>query len=158
MSEPIHGAPLVLRAMRLSDLPEVLLIERRSFATPWAEGNFSGLMRRPSATLIVAELDEAVAGYAVLWFAADEGELGNLAILPELRRRGLGRRLLDRAIEEATGRGARRLFLEVRESNGGARRLYEAAGFQLDGVRRGYYTAPTEDAVLMSLQVQNEAR
>jgi ribosomal-protein-alanine N-acetyltransferase len=144
--------------MRPVDLPDVMLIERRSFGAPWEESTFRGLMRRPSATLTVAELDGRVVGFAVLWFAADEGELGDLAVLPEERGRGIGTDLLDQAILEARNRGCRFLYLEVREGNPGAQRLYERAGFEVVGVRKDYYSTPTEDAIVMRLEVQDLAR
>lgn len=156
MSSPARRGPgpgLVLRAMRESDLRRVLHIERRSFTIPWSESTFRGLLRRNSAALMVGDRAGEVIGYLVLWFAADEAELGDLAVLPEERRRGYGRWLLGHAIEEARRRGARRLFLEVRESNRAARRMYETAGFTVAGVRADYYTEPREDAVLMTVRL-----
>ncbi len=128
--------------MRPDDLAEVMIIERRSFATPWEERTFRGLMRRPSAALMVAEVEGRVEGFAVIWFAADEGELGDLAVRPERRRAGIARELLRRSIDEAERRHIRSLYLEVRASNLAARRLYESAGFHVAGVRKDYYSTP----------------
>ena len=139
-----------------------MIIERRSFSAPWEEGTFRGLMRRPSAALFVAEVvAEAIAdvvGYSVAWFAADEGELGDLAVHPDCRGRGIGRALLRHNVSEAIRREIRFLYLEVREGNLAARRLYEAAGFEVVGVRRKYYAEPPEDAVVMRLTLQDSAR
>jgi ribosomal-protein-alanine N-acetyltransferase len=146
----------VLRPMREADLRQVLHIERRSFTIPWSEATFRGLLRRQSAALIVAERAGKVVGYAVLWFAADEAELGDMAVLPEARRRGLGRWLLDAALAEAARRGAERVYLEVRASNAAARSLYEGAGFSTAGVRPGYYSEPEEDAILMTRPPQTD--
>jgi ribosomal-protein-alanine N-acetyltransferase len=146
----------VLRPMREADLRQVLHIERRSFTIPWSEATFRGLLRRQSAALIVAERAGKVVGYAVLWFAADEAELGDMAVLPEARRRGLGRWLLDAALAEAARRGAERVYLEVRASNAAARSLYEGAGFETAGVRPGYYSEPEEDAILMTRPPQTD--
>lgn len=150
-----EGPPggIVLRPMREADLRQVLHIERRSFTIPWSDTTFRGLLRRQSATLLVAERAGEVVGYAALWFAADEAELGDLAVLPEARGRGLGRRLLDAALAEAMRRGAKKVYLEVRESNAAARRLYERAGFTTAAVRSDYYTEPREDAILMTRPV-----
>lgn len=142
--------------MREADLRDVLHIERRSFSIPWSEATFRGLLRRRSAALLAAERQGRVVAYAVLWFAADEAELGDLAVLPEERRRGIGRWLLAHAMAEAGRRGARRVFLEVRESNAAARRMYESEGFSIAGIRPGYYSEPREDAILMSRQVHAE--
>jgi ribosomal-protein-alanine N-acetyltransferase len=144
--------------MRPSDVQDVMLIERRSFTAPWEESTFRGLMRRPSAALLVAESEERVVGFSVLWFIADEGELGDLAVLPELRGRGVGHLLLERSVREAAERKIRVLYLEVREGNADARRLYERAGFEVVGVREDYYVSPVEDAVVMRLNVQDSPR
>lgn len=142
-------AGLGLRPMREGDLRQVLHIERRSFTLPWSAATFRGLLRRRSAALLVAERVDKVLAYAVLWFAADEAELGDLAVLPEARGAGVGRWLLEHAVAEARQRGASQIFLEVRESNVAARHMYERAGFGVVGLRGDYYTEPVEDAVLM---------
>jgi len=151
-------AAATVRTMRLADLTEVMSIERRSFSAPWEESTFRGLLRRPSAALLVAETGGAVAGYSVMWFATDEGELGDIAVLPELRGRGIGRHLLSESARIAATRGARSLFLEVRETNNMARGLYETVGFRVVGVRKEYYAEPIEDAIVMRLELQDTVR
>jgi len=147
-----------VRSMSSADLLDVMLIERRSFSVPWEESTFRGLMRRPSVALLVAELDGRVAGYSVTWFTDDEAELGDIAVLPELRGRGIGSLLLRESITLAAGRGARFLHLEVRHGNEVARRLYEKAGFDVAGVRKEYYTEPVEDAIVMRLNLHDTVR
>lgn len=147
---------LILRRMQEADLRQVLHIERRSFTIPWSDATFRGLLRRQSTALLVAERAGRVVAYAVLWFAADEAELGDMAVLPEARRRGLGRWLLDGALAEAARRGAKRVFLDVRESNVEARALYERAGFEAVGVRPDYYSEPREDAIVMTRGLETD--
>lgn len=147
-----------VRAMRPADLAEVMVIERRSFSAPWEESTFRGLMRRPSAALLVAEIDDELVGYSVMWFAADEGELGDIAVLPERRGSGIGRRLLHESIVGAASRGIRSLYLEVRESNEVARGLYAKVGFEVVAVRKQYYAEPVEDAIVMKLDPQDVVR
>jgi ribosomal-protein-alanine N-acetyltransferase len=134
------------------DLADVLAIERVSFPTPWSERTFRNLMRRANARLWVAESGAGVLGYAVAWFAGPEAELGGLAVTPEARRRGIGRTLVKAVLEDARSCGIRLVFLEVRESNAAARRLYERAGFETVGRRPGYYVSPVEDALVMSIE------
>ena len=148
-----------IRPMSPGDLSDVLEIERASFPTPWAESTFRNLMRRANARLWVAEsLDGATLGYAVAWFASDEAELGDLAVNPGARGQGVGRALLDAVLEGVRGQGIRSVFLAVRESNDAARRLYERAGFETVGRQAGYYSVPTEDALVLSLAIACEVR
>lgn len=106
-------------------------------------------MRRENATVLVAEAGERIAGYAAYWCSADEGELGDLAVAPEMRRRGVGRSLVSAVRRESLRRGVGRIYLQVRESNGPARELYAQAGFEEIGRRPSYYRQPEEDAIIM---------
>lgn len=142
------GTPAV-RTARQADLPRMVRIERASFAVPWSESAFRSVMHRDDARLIVADRAGEVVGYAAVWFAADEGELGDIAVDPERRREGIGTRLVEGVLEEARRRGAQQVFLQVRESNQGALRLYETAGFRKVGRRPGYYRSPSEDALVL---------
>ena len=88
-------------------------------------------------------------GYVLALIAADEAEIADLAVTPAARRRGVGGLLLDRVSRAAADRGVRVLYLEVRESNVAARRLYESRSFLPVGRRRGYYRHPPEDALVL---------
>lgn len=149
---------LELRPLRESDLPQVIQIEGRSFAAPWSESTFRGLMRRPSACLMAAERAGKLVGFFAMWFAADEAELGDLVVHPVYRREGIGGKLLAFALQEARRRAAKTVFLEVRESNHAAKALYEAAGFSVLAIRKGYYSMPNEDAIVMRLELVEGAR
>jgi ribosomal-protein-alanine acetyltransferase len=108
-------------------------------------------METPFAQTFVAEHDGKVVGIIVTRIAADEAEILNLAVLSELRRRGVARGLLLTALAAARALKARRVFLEVRESNLGARAFYTRMGFIELGRRRAYYGEPAEDAVILTL-------
>ena len=82
----------------------------------------------------------------------DEAELLNLAVSRQSRRRGIGATLVEHAVREAEARGARAVFLEVRESNVAARALYASAGFDQVGRRKGYYQRPREDALILRIE------
>ena len=99
----------------------------------------------------VAEHDDEVVGLIVTRVAADEAEILNLAVLPALRRCGLARGLLLTALAAARALNARSAFLEVRESNLGARAFYSRMGFTEFGRRRAYYQGPAEDALILTL-------
>ena len=139
-----------VRRMEAHDLARVMEIEQQSYSMPWTEATFRGLLRRADADLFVAETPQAaLTGYAVFWAVLDQGELGNVAVAPEWRQRGIAHRLLDAVIDRALERGVRELFLEVRVSNSSARQLYQSYDFREVGRRRNYYMEPVEDALVM---------
>ena len=92
---------------------------------------------------------KAIAGYVVAWYVLDEGEVANLAVAPSLRGQGIGSALLDAAIRDSIDRGVADLYLEVRESNQSARRLYTSRGFEEVSRRKAYYRTPVEDALIL---------
>lgn len=137
---------LSLRPMTESDVSEVARIETTAFTTPWSEKTFRSLLHCSGVELWVAEWDDELAAYAILWTVLDEGELANIAVRKDLRGRGIGSGLLCRILEVAEDSGVRNLYLEVRESNELAREMYSRRGFCEIGVRKGYYDGPYEDA------------
>ncbi len=100
---------------------------------------------------------DLVAGYLILWLAADEAQVQNLAVHPAFRQRGVGRQLLVAGLREAHRRGATFATLEVRPSNLAARCLYDSLGFAEQGRRPGYYQAEGEDAILMAADLAGPA-
>ena len=136
-----------LRPMALADLPAVLAVEQAAYFSPWAESHFRDSLRQDHECWILVA-DGAFVGHGILSAAAHEGELLNLCIAPEAQGQGLGTRLLSHLLDRARARACDEVFLEVRDSNGAARRLYRRAGFQEIGRRRGYYPGPdgAEDA------------
>jgi len=125
-------------------------IEQGVFADPWSTQDFRDCIAS-DAVFLVAESADKAAGYVVAIDAADEGEILNLAVAPQGRRRGLGRALVQQVLEVLSGRGARQIYLEVRESNAPARALYAAHGFKEVGRREQYYRRPVEDAIVLRL-------
>ena len=105
----------------------------------------------------VATARAAVAGYVVAHHAADEGEILNLAVTPLHRRRGLGRALVRHVLGRLARRMVKIVFLEARQSNTAARRLYESLGFVGVGRRPGYYRRPVEDAVILRVTLAQVA-
>jgi ribosomal-protein-alanine N-acetyltransferase len=150
---PQSAPPLRFRTLRESDLPRMLEIERVSFSTPWRESTFRGLMLRTDTDLLAAERGGRLVGYAICWTVVDQAELGNVAVAPAERGHGVGSVLVDQAVRAVAVRGARELFLEVRESNFDAQSIYRRKGFETIGRRRSYYSAPTEDALVMRLRI-----
>jgi ribosomal-protein-alanine N-acetyltransferase len=134
-----------------ADLEGVLEVDALSFTRPWTRAMYESefLNRDTSRMYVLRTPARLVAGYCAAWFVLDEVHINNIAVRPELRGRGLGSALLARVIEEGRAAGATRATLEVRRSNDDARRLYERFGFRVAGVRRDYYTDPSEDALVL---------
>jgi len=151
------GAAPILRPMREADLPAVMAIEQRAYAFPWTQGVFRDCLLANHPAWVLVE-DGHVIGYAVLSVAADEAHVLNLCTAPEVQGRGHGRRLLRALLQLARGRGAQRMFLEVRPSNGPAIALYHDEGFNEIGRRPRYYPAREgrEDALVMALELLPE--
>jgi ribosomal-protein-alanine N-acetyltransferase len=153
----VPASLVTLRTRVGADLEAVVEIENASYSMPWGESTFRALLRRGDADLVVAEMGIAIAGYAVWWHTLDQAELGNVAVDAAYRRSGIGTRLVSESIKRAATRQVREMFLEVRQSNSGARNLYTRLGFLPVGVRRGYYIRPVEDALVMRLAISPES-
>jgi len=139
-----------IREMTAGDIPPVMEIERASFITPWTEGMFRAQLRfREHAINLVLLEDGTVVGYAAAWIAYDEIHLLSIAVVPAVRRRGLGGEILRTVMERGRARGAVRVILEVREGNAAAHAFYRMHGFVDIGTRRRYYSDTDEDAIIM---------
>ncbi len=130
-----------------------MAIERTVYAYPWSERFFRQEMQVECARSLLAESQGRIAGYILFWLLPGEIDIHNIAVHQDFRRRGLGRGLLENVIAKARERGSTRITLEVRKSNAVAQRLYQAVGFAVSGVRRGYYSDDGEDALLMTLEL-----
>jgi ribosomal-protein-alanine N-acetyltransferase len=139
-----------VRAARLADVPELAQLEPRCFSDPWSAAGFREMLEAPYILGLIAEgKARRIAGYLVARIIEDEGEILNIAVEPESRRKGLGALLLESALEALGTRGVEAVFLEVRVSNQAAINLYLAKGFRPIGQRRGYYRRPVEDAMVL---------
>ena len=142
--------PVRVRPLTISRLDEVLAIERASFSDPWSREMFrSELMVGGGTYARFAERGGALVGYLCAVLVLDEAHLGNLAVSPSERRMGVAQILLDDLIESAREAGAKRVTLEVRESNEGARKFYYKNEFIDVAIRKNYYRNPVEDAIVM---------
>ena len=138
-----------IRPMTQGDVGEVLAIDRAVFSMPWSEESFRTYLHRPEAIFLVAEEPGRITGYASVLVAADQGDIANVAVRAEYRRKKIGSALVEELIRRAKERGVRSLFLEVRKSNTAAIALYTGFGFAPVGERKRYYHDPVEDAVIM---------
>lgn len=143
--------------MKLEDVPRVHEIDVLSFTLPWPEKSYLfELIENPTTLAIVAEIipqdsKPVIIGMAVEWIVVDEAHVATIAIHPEYRGRGYGKRLLAESLRMAMRRGATLATLEVRENNLLAQQMYAKFGFTIVGRRPHYYKDNNEDAVLMTV-------
>ena len=141
----------VFRLMVEEDVEAVLKVEFAAFSHPWTRGIFLDCVKSGYECWMMYLGNQQV-GHGVLSAAGDEAHLLNLTVKPESQSNGLGGKLLEHLLERARSRGAETVFLEVRESNHPAIRLYDRCGFNEIGRRRDYYPAVggREDALVMA--------
>ena len=136
--------------MTVEDLDQVVEIERALMAPPWTREGFFSFMTRDQALFFVVEEKNRVLGYLGMLTVLDEADITNVVVARDRQGEGIGFFMLDGAMRLAMERGVGVFHLEVRAGNTPALRLYERAGFVRDGLRKDYYTEPSEDAILMS--------
>jgi ribosomal protein S18 acetylase RimI-like enzyme len=147
---------LQIRPGDAADLDALLAVAGTSEGAPlWSETVWRGLLQPaagsdPVRQVFVALDAERMAGFLVVMLCSDVAEMESVAVRAELRRRGIGDALCRYAMRWAADRGAARMELEVRSQAIGARALYASLGFAEQGVRRGYYQKPEDDALLLS--------
>ena len=136
---------------RLEDchLSQAAELERLCFTQPWSESALAILTRQNGVGIAALTDGGKLVGYCGMLTVLDEGQITNVAVHPEFRRTGIGSALLNRLFEEAKTLGVTQISLEVRESNVAAKELYLRHGFSVAGVRKRFYSHPTEDGLVM---------
>ena len=146
--------------MRITDADEAYLdalcaLEEQCFSSPWTRGQLRANLPDGQHELLLAlDGDGKLLGYVGMMTVLDEGYIGNVAVDPAARRQGIGGALIEELLDRSRKRGLAFVTLEVRESNLAARGLYAGRGFVPVGLRKNYYTAPKENAVLMTYYLQ----
>lgn len=146
-------AKLVIRELKAEDAAAAAEIEYQSFPDPWSQNGILDTVSNPSTVCLLAEKAGKAVGYLFAYRAGDEAEIARIAVAGEQKRQGVGKSLMRTLEEIGKKKQIRRLLLDVRKSNREARAFYEKMAFQEDGIRRGFYQDPPEDAVLMSREL-----
>ncbi len=128
-------------------------VENKSFAIAWSKKSFEAELKNENAVYRIAVSDGAVVGYGGFWRVLDEGDITNIAVLPEFRRCGVASRIMESLIKYCRQNGISKLTLEVRKSNTAAKQLYSKYGFKEIGFRKSYYADNHEDALIMALDL-----
>lgn len=140
------------------DMDEVLNIEKSSFEFPWSEEEFLCCLRQRNCIGTVAELDHQIVGFMIYELHQSMLRILNFAVLPEMRRQGVGQQMVQRLIDKLSQQRRREIVLEVRETNLGAQLFFAGSGFRALSVLRNHYDDTFEDAYYMrySLNAENE--
>lgn len=144
---------LEISKMCLEDIERICELERLCFSSPWSETALKDELENLNALFLACKIDGKVAGYIGSICVLDECSITNVAVFPEFRRMSVGNALVTSLCSLAKEKGITSIFLEVRKSNDAARALYEKCGFSVCGQRKNFYTAPNEDAYIMSIKL-----
>ncbi len=140
---------LTIRRMTKEDVEDVAALESACFSRPWTQKDFSESLEKDYYLFYVGYMDGRHVATAGLTITAPEADVTNVAVLRDMRGQGVAYRLLSEMMEDAASLGVSDFTLEVRSGNEAAIALYEKLGFVSEGVRKGFYEDPKEDAVIM---------
>ena len=133
--------------MTTEDAKDLAELDKVCFSVPWSEKSFLEEAENPLAKYFVAKIEDKIVGYGGIWLVSGEGQITNIAVHPEMRKKGIASKILEELIKSAEDCG--QIFLEVRESNNAAISLYEKHGFKNCGVRKNFYHSPVENGIVM---------
>lgn len=154
---------MIVRPMKEDDLPSVSKIDQISFSQPWPEAAFAIELQNINARNWVVEFEHPaqsiteheIIAAMVIWRVLDEAHIATIAVHPDFRKKGIGKKLLKTGMISAFDEGARIFHLEVRAGNVAAQNMYLTLGFEIVGKRPKYYKDNGEDALLMTLDLTN---
>lgn len=146
-------AEIIVRELKVEDSAAVAEMEQQIFSDPWSEKSVMETVQQKQSVCFAAEKAGHLLGYLLVYHAADEAEIARIAVQKEARRQGAAGKLMQALEHYCEEHKMEKLLLDVRESNEVARSFYTKNGFVEDGIRQGFYTNPSEDAVLMSRQL-----
>lgn len=133
--------------MTKADCLELSILDKECFSVPWSEESFIEETENPVATYFLAKIDGKIVGYCGVWLVYGEGQITNIAVLPEYRNKKIASALLEKVMAHC--KEADKIILEVRESNIPAISLYEKFGFVKAGIRKNFYHSPVENGITM---------
>ena len=140
---------IIIRNMKEKNLEQVCEIENHTFSAPWSFLSYQQAISNRNNIFLVAEENGEILGYCGCLGVIGEGQITNVAVKKEYRGQNIGFQLMERLLKDGEKKGIQAFTLEVRVSNYNALKLYDRLGFSREGIRKNYYTAPREDAVIM---------
>ena len=140
----------IIRPYIESDLEQIAVIEKECFSQPWSFKALKEFTESAFSGILILEYEDEVAGYITYTHIFEEIQIANVAVSNLFRRKGIATSLIRKLIEYGAENNLDYITLEVRQSNIPAINLYSNNGFEKVGVRKKYYSTPTEDAILMN--------
>ena len=140
----------------MTNAEKIHALEKECFSDPWSITSIENQLSTEQTIFIIYEENGEAAGFVLGTQVCGEAELYRIGTDPDKRGQGIGASLMKTGISWANGQNAESIFLEVRASNAPAISLYEKHGFENIGIRKKYYTAPIEDAVIMVRKVTED--
>lgn len=140
---------VTIREMQMEDLEQVVQIEQACFSEPWSGAGFASSLASKDTRYLVAVKAEKIVGYCGYLRSFEEADITNVAVSTDYRNCGIAGKMLEELMEQGKQRGIERFTLEVRVSNQAAIHVYEKLGFASVGIRKNFYSRPTEDAMIM---------
>lgn len=146
----INCTDFIICPMKLEDLNEVYDINIKSLKSPWSLGSLNDEFSNTLSYYVVCKnSSKKVVGFGGMWLVCGEGNITNIAVHPNFRHMGIGSKIVTELCNICTKNNCSDLTLEVRISNTPAIKLYEKIGFKNEGIRKNFYSNPTEDAIIM---------
>ena len=139
-----------VRPMKETDIDSVVAIENANFSIPWSAASFLDACNQEYNVYLVCEMDGEIVGYCGMWTVMGEGNITNMAVDEKYRKCGIGSALMNAMELMGQKMDVSIIFLEVRDSNIAAQKLYEKMGYREIGRRKRFYERPVEDALVMS--------
>ena len=141
--------------MKAEDTEAIAKIERQCFSKPWSKEGIEAELSNDKAHFFTAKKLGSVCGYIGMHIILDECYIANVAVSPKWQKSHIGSALVEKAVSVAENKGCRFVSLEVRKSNRPAISLYEKCGFIPMGERKGFYSDPVEDALIMTKELED---
>lgn len=139
--------PVLMTQAHIADVAE---LEKLCFSTPWSAQSLELLTREGIGMGVVYLQEGKVVAYGGMLCVVDQGQITNVAVHPEYRRRGIGRAIVGALLKHAVNEKFEEVTLEVRKSNEAAQAMYRSMGFRAIATRSGFYSKPCEDGVIMT--------
>lgn len=140
---------LTIQRLQKEDIEQVVYLEKCVFTQPWKKDAIEKMSEDRNAIFLVAKINDEVVGNCALRMILGEGEITNVSVKEDFRRQGIARKMISRLLSEGKKEGIQAFSLEVRVKNLAAISLYESFTFKKEGLRKKFYTDPTDDAWIM---------